>query len=359
MLKRVGILAFFCVLANVGRLTAEDVYFHASLSDLELTEGSLPVTNEANWSRWWRNRNKPAYAVLDGEGEVYVKYFFNTRQVEGAPGPDMQREIGIRVPQVRDVTGRLFLPSWDNEGMQVARFRLPASQARAESRGEFYELKLAHYEDLLSSGVPGAAWFRHEVRMAQEALGREVKDARPGRTPPGRRPAHRRIGGHLCHVQRWSSDERESAVGPSAAGRQGGRGNDQPRFHRRDHGAGDRLEAVPHGIARGFGSTRRENPVGSTCHFLPVVQCRGGDGRRDGRGRGTDSAVGRAAFDQRSHVRAVPAPDVPDPYRHRSAAGPRRGAKRRGDRIRSLFPHRHRRGRPVRGGRTDRAARTC
>ncbi len=189
MFKRMGLLAFVGVFfLSIAPVSAEDVFFHASLADLELTEGSLPATNEADWSKWWRIRHKPAYAVLDGEGEAYVKYLFDSRQDAGASGPVWQREIAIRVPQARDVTGRLFLPSWDDKGMQVAKFRLPGSKARPAQRGKFYALKLAHYENLLSSGAPGAAWFRHEVRNAEAALGREAKSDQSNPAPWGGRP---------------------------------------------------------------------------------------------------------------------------------------------------------------------------
>ena len=111
--------------------------------------------------------------MLDGEGEVYVNVLFNTGACRAAErGGHGAADGDSRAPGRETSPVRLYLPKWDEKGMQVARFRIPASR-QSEDRQKFYELKLAHYEDLLSRSVPGAAWFRHEARQAREALGKK------------------------------------------------------------------------------------------------------------------------------------------------------------------------------------------
>ena len=93
------------LIALTGAAVAEDAYYHLSLGDLELTEGTFPITDEANWQRWRNIQNRPPYAVLDGEGEVYVHYAANARRVGDRSGAIWEREIAVRVPQARAVTG--------------------------------------------------------------------------------------------------------------------------------------------------------------------------------------------------------------------------------------------------------------
>ncbi len=180
MFKHVWILSLLLVVMWGNHAAAEDVYCHLDLGDLELTEGRLPITDEANWSTWWCARNRPAYAVLDGDGEVYVTYLFNTRNAGQRSEAGVERQIAIRVSKPRDVTGQLYLPDWDQKGMEVARFKVPASRFQLDERSKYFELKLAHYEDLLSRNVPGAAWFRHEARQARAALGKKATDLLEG-----------------------------------------------------------------------------------------------------------------------------------------------------------------------------------
>ena len=54
--------------------------------------------------------------------------------------------------------------------MDVIRFVVPASAAKAEAKEPFYRAKLAHYDNLLSRDIPGGAWFRHQQRLMQNEL---------------------------------------------------------------------------------------------------------------------------------------------------------------------------------------------
>lgn len=184
MFKLMRVIVAVLLAAAAVPASAEDVFYHLSMSDLKIVEGSLPASDEANWGRWWDARNRPAYAVLDGEGEVYVKYNYNTRRTGGRSEAFLDREIAVRVPQARDITGRLFLPKWQGNGMVVARFKIAADQTGTGDRTKYFELMLAHYEQLLRQRAPGAAWFRHQVREARAELGRdtnEIATNQPGR----------------------------------------------------------------------------------------------------------------------------------------------------------------------------------
>ncbi len=188
MIKR-NVLALTVLAGSLlaGRVGADDVYFHMPLNDLELTEGQLP-TAEPGWVPWWNQRSERVYAVLDGEGEVYLRYDVNVQRRADRSEPAFLREIAVRVPQRREVTGRIFLPeSARGDAMRVVRFRLAADQAAREDRDRFYEVKLNHYEQLLRLRVPGAAWFRHQAREARLALGQQDREVTglPGRPRTG------------------------------------------------------------------------------------------------------------------------------------------------------------------------------
>ncbi len=161
-------------LVTAGTAGAEDAFFRVGIRDLELTEGKLPDLDEIDAP--WRVRRQlgesmQPYAVLDGEGEVYVA-------AEAIPGRPVPRPVGqtggdylgVRAPEGKDVTGRLYWPKPDLSGMAAVRFKIPASRADAADREDFYRAKLRCYNDLLDRGVPGAAWFRHQTREARKEL---------------------------------------------------------------------------------------------------------------------------------------------------------------------------------------------
>ncbi|MGQ9575935.1 MAG: redoxin family protein [Thermoguttaceae bacterium] len=179
------------VLLVAPAAAAEDAYYWVALRDLRLTEGSLPT--ELTQGPWGRIRNGQAmqpYAVLDVEGEAFVgleEYPFSRRSI-GATGPAAEPAAGqadakmplalrdpagiaIRAPGGKDVTGRLYVPKSDWNGMEVLKFTIPASAASSDNRWAFYRAKQAHYNRLLRRGIPGGAWFRHQARQARMALG--------------------------------------------------------------------------------------------------------------------------------------------------------------------------------------------
>ena len=85
--------------------------------------------------------------------------------------------IAFRLPEDRDVTGRLVVPNADSTGMVALRFRVDGDERHADSEVEFLTHQLAHLRALVDQGMPGTAWFRHEARRVEAAL-REIDPAR-------------------------------------------------------------------------------------------------------------------------------------------------------------------------------------
>jgi hypothetical protein len=158
----IAILALL-VLAPAGR--AEDAYYSLRLSGLTITAGELPRRDglplDARELR--RSRALRPYVVLDAPGEAFV---INNDPVRPANWP-----LCVRAEGGTDVTGRLFLPKADWNGMVAVKFRIAASAANASARDLFHAAKVAHYQTLIEENAPGAAWFRHQVRRTLEAAG--------------------------------------------------------------------------------------------------------------------------------------------------------------------------------------------
>ena len=139
---------------------------------------------------------------------VTVRSPFAADATDGQSG-SVQRDLVVRTAAPRDVTGRLFISTSDGKSMVMVRFKIPASRANAASRQAFYELKQRHYEQLLAQGVPGAAWFRHEARQAQRALGHKPGDVADNAAARASRSlgTDRRTRRHLRSVHGRQGDE--------------------------------------------------------------------------------------------------------------------------------------------------------
>ncbi len=152
--------------------TAEDAYYNIALDKLELTEVKIPK-GETQFD--WRNMQlwefmRP-YAVLDGEGEVYVQT--SRSLLSATPRSDQEdyNHITVCAPAGRDVSGRLFLPKLDCTGYELVKFKILASAADKDAKNKFLQMKINRYEQLLNRNIAGGAWFRHQVRQAQKDLG--------------------------------------------------------------------------------------------------------------------------------------------------------------------------------------------
>jgi hypothetical protein len=172
----------FLVQAN---LVAEEAFYHVPWSELEVTEGTIPNSEETDWRSWQTRRRKPAYAVLEGEGEVYVTDGVGRTANPGQTrGSDLGgRTLVARTAAPRDLTGWLFAPSADGKTMSKVRFKVPAARATATARTPFFETQRLHYEQLMDQGAAGTAWFRHRAREAQQALGEKPAAADDNQRP--------------------------------------------------------------------------------------------------------------------------------------------------------------------------------
>jgi len=158
-----------------------DVYSVQPIVDLEILEGERPEPRKnprrilRNWRRW---QVVHAYAVLDGEGEVYVTQgnssWLRARGPNQGEAADIP-SVAIRVSESRDITGRLFLPKHDFSGMHTLRFSIPAGKEQEDQREAFLRTKLDHYSNLMHRNFPGTAWFRHQVRETRKQLGLSTK----------------------------------------------------------------------------------------------------------------------------------------------------------------------------------------
>ena len=177
--RRAFLIAFSVVSLLLGnsQLASADVYYVQPIAELEILEGALPNFNETtrlNYRVWWRAQVVHPYAVLDGDGEIYIsprrspwERRWRARQGEA---PDTT-SVAIRVPEARAITGKIYFPLPDYSGMQSLRFSIPSDQGQENERSRFLRTKLQHYENLMSQERPGTAWYRHQVRKTRTELG--------------------------------------------------------------------------------------------------------------------------------------------------------------------------------------------
>lgn len=167
------------VVLAVALARADDAYFRVPVGEVKLVEGALPKDkDEANIS--WRAREtlRP-YAVLDGRGEAYLT---TTDESEGRGNPwrrEWSLSSGVLVARAEagaDLTGWMYLPNADWSGLTPIKFRVEGAARSDLARTAFLRAKAIHYDGLLRSGNPGAAWFRHQADEARKALGEHTPD---------------------------------------------------------------------------------------------------------------------------------------------------------------------------------------
>ena len=172
---RLGALALFCAILFGGAsvVHADDVYYWVAAQDLTFTGESLPsaeamrqggVIGQEYWR--WRGAIQP-YAVLDGQGEVYINVL----------GEAVLREypatihVAIRAPEGAPPTGRLFMLDPEKHGLKPLAFTVPASARKVhDAREKFLRAQADHYRRLARRGIPGTAWFRHQERTLSADL---------------------------------------------------------------------------------------------------------------------------------------------------------------------------------------------
>jgi hypothetical protein len=179
--KRILLSSLVLALGGVAGF-AKDVCFQVPLTSLKLTEGSLPAPEPGAMSFDWRRQPLfQPYAVLDGEGEVYVSGpGFNP----WTPRRRSEQALAVRAPQGQEITGRLYVPKGDFKGMVIVRFKVDQEVEKPVAESEFYKAKEEHFRALRERDIPGAAWFRHQEIEAAKAHGAKAASS----PSPSRRP---------------------------------------------------------------------------------------------------------------------------------------------------------------------------
>ena len=170
-------LATFAIvgLALTTLVQAADVYHVVPVSKLTIVEGKLPGPGDMYYNSWWRRPLWP-HAALDGPGEVYI---VPRRAQWDGRGRSEQSEatIAIRSATGQDISGYVYLPNEDHTRRVALKFTLPQDPAAPQTRNDFLDIKLQHYEGLLDRDLPGAVWFRHQARLTRQELGRDSTGA--------------------------------------------------------------------------------------------------------------------------------------------------------------------------------------
>ena len=217
---------------------AGDAFYNIPMQELKITEGSLPKRERVDWRAYVELERMQPRAALSGPGEVYVVGrlvpggvgWGSESMPSAVPGPvpppgaaqGPRDAIGpglrllLRGEAGKDLAGRLVVPNSDLSGMVPLRFTVPASAAKPEAKAAFHQGKIAHYESLLNRDIPGGAWFRHQVRLAQAEMRLPPTRASRSRRPLATRP-RRRPDADLRTLHRRPGHEREPPARPRPA----------------------------------------------------------------------------------------------------------------------------------------------
>ncbi|MBN2022438.1 MAG: hypothetical protein JW809_06550 [Pirellulales bacterium] len=179
MRTRFGFLVVLAILVAAVAAEAKDAFYRVPVANLKLTEGQLPDAEPTpRWQRWQAARARQPRVVLDGEGEAYVRPS-NVLPWQWQATLRDNATVHVAAPAGEKVTGRLLLPNADWTGMVSVRFEIAPQSATHAARRTFYEAKRDHFAGLLQRNLPGAAWFRHQMRLAQHELGQRTDNVAP------------------------------------------------------------------------------------------------------------------------------------------------------------------------------------
>lgn len=171
-------------------LTAADIFFELERKDLQFDEPVWP-RHERIWAERQQLQQLIPYAVLDGDGEIYLGAEIGELQtapfVARGPGfpeqPD-QNAVAIRAPQGQPVAGTLYVPNADATALTPVKFRAIDAESAESARANFYRAKSQYYRWLMARRLPGAAWFRYQARQAEaELTGKESEPEIAARQP--------------------------------------------------------------------------------------------------------------------------------------------------------------------------------
>lgn len=113
--------------------------------------------------------------VIDGPGEAVVHLPSGFAQPDWHTPDARQATLWLCLPELRDVSGRLYAPETRARSMRRVDFSIPADALEVVSREAWLEIELAHWRQLTDPDVPGSAWFRHRADAAERELGRAVE----------------------------------------------------------------------------------------------------------------------------------------------------------------------------------------
>ncbi len=171
-------LRMFCLVAAIisaEAAIAGDAYYDIPLRELKYAKGDLPTwQRNPDWRRWAQYRTMRPYILLDGKGEAYL----SENGWNFSPSTDIaSMRVAVRAEEGKEVAGQLVVPNAEWKGMTVLKFTIPASAAREDAKATFYRQKIAYYQYLCNQNIPGAAWYRHQIRLARLEQGQKPDDA--------------------------------------------------------------------------------------------------------------------------------------------------------------------------------------
>lgn len=170
----------FAVLVMGGTAVAQgkSAYYRVPLDGIEVTKGKMP---DRIWARTFDSgpaASPEVRVTLKGPGEAYLLGQDN----DGWPRWHKDNTaLVLRTPEPREVQGRLYISVAKDRRLgvptdretRIIHFTVPRNQAEAAARPAFYRGMRRHFARLLAADVPGAAWFRHRKREAEQALKEE------------------------------------------------------------------------------------------------------------------------------------------------------------------------------------------
>ncbi|RPI59386.1 MAG: hypothetical protein EHM48_08960, partial [Planctomycetaceae bacterium] len=103
--------------------------------------------------------------TLDAPGEAYVVTGDSTWFNPWSPPRIENETILVRATKGGELTGRLYYPKPDWSGMVQRRIVIAASAAGESARAPFLRAKQSHFRWLMDRGLPGAAYYRYQIRQ--------------------------------------------------------------------------------------------------------------------------------------------------------------------------------------------------
>jgi len=182
-----SLLASKCSLEAALPSTNAAAFYHLSLNDVDWVSESFPPSDQrTRGTRWqWRGPVVP-YVILEQPGEGYLGHsdWSQNNGRSGIVGPP--QTLSLMVTADAEVTGTVFWPRPDLQGMERFRFHIKPSQASIVASTDFYRSKAAHYRRLQQRNLPGTAWFRYQARQAEKQGGLTVAESQRGVTANNR-----------------------------------------------------------------------------------------------------------------------------------------------------------------------------